>query len=240
MSGEIPLERLYSMTTEELASKELSQWRMTKAKELAQMVVLPDSDVDIRHLVRKTHKGEFQVEVEQDDCVSEEISIRASSLIRVESRNTDTEACPSVKADEIQDKENVVGEKSNSENQGLSCSLTIPNDGTNLMQSLIVDEFKDADFLLPIVFLDKFMESLDSEPLFENLLMDSGKTISPSDKESSKSSYEVTSSDLGSQDPVDSTLEKSNKLDVKTKTRKSPIEPKSFPPDLASKGGEYV
>ncbi|KAL7164361.1 hypothetical protein ACSBR2_040300 [Camellia fascicularis] len=198
MFGEIPPERLYSMTTEELASKELCQWRMTKAEELAQMVVLPDSDVDIRRLVRKTHKGEFQVEVEQDDCVSEEISVRASSLIRVESRNTDTEACPSVKADEIQDKENVVGEKSNLENQGLSCSLTIPNDGTDLMQSLIVDEFKNADFLPPIVSLDKFMESLDSKPLFENLPMDSGKTIPPSDKESSKSSYEVTSSDLGS------------------------------------------
>ncbi|KAI7980231.1 hypothetical protein LOK49_Contig178G00005 [Camellia lanceoleosa] len=191
-------------------------------------------------LVRKTHKGEFQVEVKQDDCVSEEISVRISSLIRVESRNTDIEACLSVKDDEIQDKENVVGEKSNSENQGLLCSLTIPNDGTNLMQSLIVDEFKDADFLPPIVSLDKFMKSLYSEPPFENLPMDSGKTISPSDKESSKSSYKVTSSNLGFQDPVDATLEKSDKLDVKTKTRESPIEPKSFPPDPVSKGGEHV
>ncbi|GFS44946.1 hypothetical protein Acr_00g0093120 [Actinidia rufa] len=232
MSGELPPERLCSMTAEELASKELSQWRIAKAEEFAQMVVLPDSDVDIRRLVRKTHKGEFQVEVEQDDGVSVEVSVGTSALTRLESKNRDMEDHHSANADEIKDRDNVEGEKSSSENQDLSCSLTIPNDGTDLLQGLMVDEFKDAEFLPPIVSLDEFMESLDSEPPFENLPMDGGK-ISPSDKESS---------DQGSKDPVGATTEKSDKVevkftdsDVKTKSKESSTEPKSSPPDAASK-----
>jgi hypothetical protein len=66
-SGDIAPERLCSMTAEELASKELSEWRLAKAEEFAQMVVLPNMEVDPRNLVRKTHKGEFQVEVEEPD-----------------------------------------------------------------------------------------------------------------------------------------------------------------------------
>ncbi|GFS35368.1 hypothetical protein Acr_00g0039410 [Actinidia rufa] len=227
MSGELPPERLCSMTAEELASKELSQWRIAKAEELAQMVVLPDSDVDIRRLVRKTHKGEFQVEVEQDDVVSVEVSVGTSALTRQESKNKDMEAHRSAKDD-------VVSEKSSSGNQDLSCSLTIPNDGTDLLQGLMVDEFKDAEFLPPIVSLDEFMESLDSEPPFEILPMDGGKMISPSDK---------ARSDLGSKDPVGATTpEKSDKVevkftdsDVKMKSEESSKEPKSSPPDTASK-----
>jgi hypothetical protein len=63
-SGDIAPERLCSMTT---ASKELSEWRLAKVEEFAQMVVLPNMEVDPRSLVRKTHKGEFQVEVEEPD-----------------------------------------------------------------------------------------------------------------------------------------------------------------------------
>ncbi|KAJ4954859.1 hypothetical protein NE237_011642 [Protea cynaroides] len=86
LAGEISPERLCSMTPEELASEELSQWRLAKAEELAHMVVLPDSEVDIRRLVRKTHKGEFQVEVEHDDSVSVEVSVGASSLTQIQSK----------------------------------------------------------------------------------------------------------------------------------------------------------
>ncbi|KAL7166236.1 hypothetical protein ACSBR2_037004 [Camellia fascicularis] len=242
MSGEIPPDRLCSMTAEELASKELSEWRIAKAEELAQMVVLPDSEVDMRRLVKKTHKGEFQVEFEQDDGVSVEVSVGASSLLRVQLKDEDTEAHPSAKADDIKDKENVVGEKSSSENQDLSCSLTIPNDGTDLMQNLMVDELKDAEFLPPIVSLDEFMESLDSEPPFENLPMVGGKTISPSVKETTEGGFEVTSSGLASKEPVDATSEKFDKVDVKykdsdvkTKSKENPIALKPSP-GAVSKG----
>ncbi|XP_057466700.1 LOW QUALITY PROTEIN: uncharacterized protein LOC130756229 [Actinidia eriantha] len=235
MSGEIPPERLCSMTAEELASKELSQWRMAKAEEFAQMVVLPDSDVDVRRLVKKTHKGEFQVEFEQDDGVSVEVSIGTSSLTRVQSKNNDTEAHPSDKGDEIKEKENVIDEKRRSENQG-PYNLTIPSDGTDLIEGLMVDDFKDAEFLPPIVSLDEFMESLNAEPPFENLPVDVGKTISPSDKESSEGGYAVTPPDLASREPAEGTQEKSDKIevmcidsDVKTKSRETSIEPKPSP-----------
>ncbi|GLJ30593.1 hypothetical protein SUGI_0605770 [Cryptomeria japonica] len=77
VSGEITPENLCCMTAEQLASKELSQWRIAKAEELAHMIVLPDNDVNFRRMVKKTHKGEFQVEVENDDVGAE---IAASGL----------------------------------------------------------------------------------------------------------------------------------------------------------------
>uniref|UniRef100_A0A5B7BQR9 TFIIS central domain-containing protein n=1 Tax=Davidia involucrata TaxID=16924 RepID=A0A5B7BQR9_DAVIN len=240
MSGEISPERLCSMTAEELASKELSEWRMAKAEELAQMVVLPDSDVDIRRLVRKTHKGEFQVEVEQDDGVSVEVSVGTSSLSQIQLKNKETETPPPSKSDG--------GEKSSLENQDISCSLTIPSDGTDLMQGLIVDELKDAEFLPPIVSLDEFMESLDSEPPFENLPVETGKTIPQSNRESSDSDNKLVSSDLPSKDPVDTNPDRADKknradkmevkyteLDMKVKSSGSPVEPKISPTVGASK-----
>ncbi|XP_071730335.1 uncharacterized protein [Rutidosis leptorrhynchoides] len=160
LSGAISPERLCSMTPEELASKELSEWRMAKAEELDKMIVLPDSDVDIRRLVKKSHKGEYQVEVEQDDAVSVEVSVGGSS--------TFSQFQPKKKkTHEVNEKEVTDGDKISSEN------LTIPADGTDIMQELIVDEYKDEGFLPPIVSLDEFMESLNSEPPFENLPVDS-------------------------------------------------------------------
>jgi hypothetical protein len=63
------------MTTEELASKELLAWLLAKAEELTKMVVLPDREVDIRTLVRKTHKGKFHVEVKESDGISVEVEL---------------------------------------------------------------------------------------------------------------------------------------------------------------------
>ncbi|KAA8521745.1 hypothetical protein F0562_012418 [Nyssa sinensis] len=225
---------------EELASKELSEWRMAKAEELAQMVVLPDSDVDIRRLVKKTHKGEFQVEVEQDDGVSVEVSVGTSSLTQIQLKTKETETHTASKSDG--------GEKSNLENQDLSCSLTIPSDGTDLMQGLIVDELKDAEFLPPIVSLDEFMESLDSEPPFENLPVETGKTIPQSDTESLESGNKLVASDLPSKYPVHTNPDRADKknradkvevkyteLDVKVNSSGNPVEPKISPPVGASK-----
>ncbi|XAR69332.1 hypothetical protein NMG60_11000872 [Bertholletia excelsa] len=234
MSGEIAPEKLCSMTAEELASKELSEWRIAKAEELAQMVVLPDSDVDIRRLVKKTHKGEFQVEVEQDDGVAVEVSVGASSLTRVQ-RKKETEVQPSSKTDGTRDKESVTVEKSSSENEDVSGRLTIPNDGTDLMQGLMVDEFKDAEFLPPIVSLDEFMESLDSEPPFENLSVDDGKSRTPTDKDSSEGGSDLSNSNLASKDKVDATLQKyaedvkNKKMDMKMKPSVSSLGRKSSP-----------
>ena len=202
MSGEIPPERLCSMTAEDLASKELSQWRMAKAEEFAQMVVLPDEG-DIRRLVKKTHKGEFQVEVEQDDTVQMEVSVVASSLNSRESKTKEMEAPNPSKPDGAKDEVDASGGKSNTEDQDIAYTLTIPsNECTDLMQGLMVDDvLKDAEFLPPIVSLDEFMESLDTEPPFEIVPVDAGKT-SISDKDDSKLGSESKSSELTPKDDI--------------------------------------
>ncbi|KAF5461472.1 hypothetical protein F2P56_017568 [Juglans regia] len=196
MSGDIPPERLCSMTAEELASKELSQWRIAKAEELAQMVVLPDAEVDIRRLVRKTHKGEFQVELEQDDGVPMDVSVGASSLTRRESNSKEMGVPYPSKHDGTKDEGYASGEKSNLDDRDTSYTLTIPSsEGTDLMQGLMVDDMKDADFLPPIVSLDEFMESLDSEPPFENLPVGAGKKTPIPDKDESEPSSASKSSE---------------------------------------------
>ncbi|XP_042039010.1 PHD finger protein 3-like [Salvia splendens] len=172
MSGKISPERLCSMSAEELASKELTEWRMAKAEELAQMKVLPDTEVDIKRLVRKTHKGEFQVEVEHDDLIAAEVSAGSSFLTRPHRKKAVEFQSPSGASDK--DKEKVAGQASSSEGQDFSGSLIFQTDETDPMQGMMVDELKDAD-LPPIVSLDEFMESLNTEPPFEDLSGDAGK-----------------------------------------------------------------
>ncbi|XP_073154748.1 uncharacterized protein [Henckelia pumila] len=181
MSGEISPDKLCSMSAEDLASKELSEWRMAKAEEMAQMVVLPDTEVDIRRLVKKTHKGEYQLEIERDDGISAEVSGGTTILTQRHPQKKIETSSPLVASPK--DKE--TGQKS-SDNQDFLGSLIIPTDGTDLMQGMMVDELKDAEFLPPIVSLDEFMESLNSEPPFENLSPDAVHKTLVTHKESPK------------------------------------------------------
>ncbi|KAG6649522.1 uncharacterized protein LOC122317205 [Carya illinoinensis] len=215
MSSDIPPERLCSMTAEELASEELSQWRIAKAEELAQMVVLPDAEVDIRRLVRKTHKGEFQVEIEQDDSVPAEASVSASSFTPRKSDIIEMDAPHPSKHDEIKDEVDTSGEKSNLEARNIPYMLSIPSrESTDLMQGLVVDDaLKDAEFLPPIVSLDEFMESLDSEPPFENLPVDAGKMTPTSGKDGSAPTLALKSSESTLKDDI--TTDEPEKVDVK-------------------------
>lgn len=215
MSGDIPPDRLCSMTAEELASKELSEWRIAKAEEFAQMVVLPDAEVDIRRLVKKTHKGEFQVEVEQDESVPMEVSVEASSLTPRESKSKEMEAPHPSKADGAKDEVDASGEKSNLGDRNAPYTLTIPSsEGTDLLQGLMVDDvLKDASFLPPIVSLDEFMESLDSEPPFENLPVDARKMTTNSDEDDLEPSSESKSSEPTPKD-TDITTDEPEKVDV--------------------------
>lgn len=213
MSGGITPEKLCSMTAEELASKELSEWRTAKAEELAQMIVLPDSDGDRRRLVKKTHKGEYQVEVEQDDGVSVEVSVGATTLGQFQRNDKEKLPPSSSETDKLKDPKNVESEKSGMEISDPSYSLTIPADGTDLMQGLIEDEFKDAEFLPPIVSLDEFMESLNSEPPFDNLAADA-QTKTLLDKVSSETGEKIGSSNLASRD-VDNRAGKAREIESK-------------------------
>ncbi|KAI7732222.1 hypothetical protein M8C21_006105 [Ambrosia artemisiifolia] len=215
LSGVISPERLCSMTPEELASKQLSEWRMAKAEEHDKMIVLPESDVDIRRLVKKTHKGEYQVEVEQDDAVSVEVSVGSTSFTQFQPKKKKTEH-------EVKGKEVADDDKSRSEN------LTIPADGTDFMQDIIVDEFKDEGFLPPIVSLDEFMESLNSEPPFEDLPVDSKETKVVNSDTVDETDSEKLSSVPASAGAVDQPKTKSNEavLSVK-KTSDTNVERKA-------------
>eukprot|EP00258_Populus_trichocarpa_P013636 XP_002324832.2 uncharacterized protein LOC7458998 [Populus trichocarpa] len=246
MSGEIPPGRLCSMTAEELASKELSEWRMAKAEELAQMVVLPDSDVDIRRLVKKTHKGEFQVEVEQDS-VAMEVAVGLNSFT-TQPKSDEKEGSLGSKPDQMKDKVNATDDKSDLEDKAASYTLTIPSsEGNDLMQGLMVDdELKDAEFLPPIVSLDEFMESLDSEPPFENLPEDAGKTTPALDNDDSQLRPEAKSHVVATKDAVGSIPEKSENVEETSTSSEADgryasirVESKTTPSTGASKG-EHV
>ncbi|XP_073302634.1 uncharacterized protein [Primulina huaijiensis] len=229
MSGEISPEKLCSMSAEELASKELSEWRMAKAEEMAQMVVLPDTEVDIRRLVKKTHKGEYQLEIERDDGISAEIS-GGNTVLTQPHPQKKIETPPSVASPK--DKENAAGQKS-SKNQDFSGSLIIPTDGTDLMQGMMVDELKDAEFLPPIVSLDEFMESLNSEPPFENLSPDATHKTLVTHKESPKVVVNSRAPDHASVSPKDASTKNSDvvkKLEVMNdKSSESPAKQKYLP-----------
>ncbi|KAK8501299.1 hypothetical protein V6N12_008317 [Hibiscus sabdariffa] len=227
VSGEIPPERLCSMSAEELASKELSQWRQAKAEELAQMVVLPDVQVDIRRLVRKTHKGEVQVEVEQTDSSAVEVSAGTSV-----SHRPKTDAKQASKNDKTvgkKDGSDAAGKKNNPEDPNLT--ITIPsNEGPDPMQGLMgEDELKDADFLPPIVSLDEFMQSLDSEPPFENLPGDAGKATSTSDKDDSEAGSGSKSSGRASKDHLDTMPNKPGNIGSSNLKSYSDAKPNDYP-----------
>lgn len=213
-SGEIPPERLCSMTAEELASKELSQWRIAKAEELAQMVVLPDSSADVRRLVKKTHKGEFQVEYEQDDGASMEVAVGDISLPQFPQNTSGKEAPASSKQNNSVTSEASKHEKPGYQDKNLQSGFgTLPDDGADLMQGLMTDELKDTEFLPPIVSLDEFMESLDSEPPFENLPSDSEIANTKTDE---KDNAEVAPNlEYENPGPSDSSLDKPENMKLK-------------------------
>ncbi|WVZ77387.1 hypothetical protein U9M48_025258 [Paspalum notatum var. saurae] len=178
LSGDIVPERLCSMTAEELASKELSEWRLAKAEELAQMVVLPNTEVDLRRLVRKTHKGEFQVEVEEPDGISVEVEL-GSNVANIPSKAAEDETKSNEKTGTddkgIQEKDKTSDSTSQDEDGGTGNNDMpddleyIDNEKTDLMQELILDDMKDAENLPPIPSLDEFMQGLDSEPPFVDI-----------------------------------------------------------------------
>ncbi|GAV74845.1 TFIIS_M domain-containing protein/SPOC domain-containing protein [Cephalotus follicularis] len=241
VSGDIPPDRLCSMTAEELASEELSQWRMAKAEELAQMVVLPDSEVDVRRLVKKTHKGEVQVEVGQQDSVLMDISVGSGSFTPTLPKKEKEEASLP-KPDGIKAKDDAASEKNNLKKE----VFTIPSsEGNDLMQGLMVDDaLKDAEFLPPIVSLDEFMESLTAEPPFENLPLDAGSLTPIKDKDHSEIGLKSKAPDVTPDDHVDSAPNDPSNTDVaisgaEVTSIESPVKSETTPP-VGTFKGEHV
>ncbi|GAB2223065.1 hypothetical protein Droror1_Dr00017201 [Drosera rotundifolia] len=219
MSGEISPERLCSMTAEELASKELSQWRIAKAEELAQMKVLPDVEVDIRRLVKKTHKGDIQVEFEQDVASSLDLSSNKRDPFGRRSPSNGSKSVFSDKVHGSDKKKDAKSQIHNSTNQDDEYRLTIPSDAADIMQGLMEVDTRD---LPPICSLDEFMESLDKEPPFEDLTTDSGKAASETGKSSLENSVlENTSVEAVSQPKL---VEKASENPVEMEGQKTKLE----------------
>ncbi|KAK9698080.1 hypothetical protein RND81_08G081100 [Saponaria officinalis] len=203
MAGELPPDRLCSMTAEELASKELSQWRIAKAEELDHMKVLPDTDINMRRLVKKTHKGEYQVDFEPNSGPVEEIPV-------------DIRISPS-KRQKIDKFDRAVPPKAE-RTKGDDCEITIPSDGADI-QGLMGDDLND---LPPVISLDEFMESLNKDPPFENLAVDSTITRGESDKENVEVGSKSLSPVQSPQYPVQKMS--SDKVDVKKESPQSDVD----------------
>jgi hypothetical protein len=111
---------------------------------------------------------------------------------------------------------------------------------------MVDDELKDAEFLPPIVSLDEFMESLDSEPPFENLPEDAGKTTPALDNDDSQLRPEAKSHVVATKDAVGSIPEKSENVEETSTSSEADgryasirVESKTTPSTGASKG-EHV
>ncbi|OQU76651.1 hypothetical protein SORBI_3010G180200 [Sorghum bicolor] len=167
LSGEITPKCLCSMTTEELASKELSARRLAKAEELGKMVVRPNREVNTQRLVRKTHKGECHVEVEETDSISAADELRGDLLSHIPSKSIEGR----IKSDDevsvhrgdmepdntVQD--GIAGIGNSSLLSKLEC---IANKKTAFIQEKVHD-MKYTENLPEIMSLDDFVDAPDSD-----------------------------------------------------------------------------
>lgn len=212
MSGAISAERLCSMTAEELASKELSEWRQAKAEKMAEMVVLRDTDIDVRSLVRKTHKGEFQVEIDHVDSGMVDVSAGVTSRSRRRPKPKTNSA------------ETTLKDKTAETDQTASGDTPPSTEEIDPMQGLAMDdELKDVEFLPPIVSLDEFMESLDSEPPFESPHGNSEMQVSASEKSDSEVGRHSKSPKGSPKEPSDEDSPKPNPEKIDEVSPKSEV-----------------
>ncbi|KAI4979063.1 hypothetical protein ZWY2020_015816 [Hordeum vulgare] len=253
ISGELAPERLCSMTAEELASKELSEWRLAKAEEHEKMVVLPNTEVDVRRLVRKTHKGEFQVEIEEPDGISVEVELGGNVLSHVPSKAVESETKTNDETS-MDDKTGVeVKDKgsdgmSQDEDAGTGDNDSsgnveyMENEKADLIDELMVDDLKDAENLPPIPSLDEFMLGLDSEPPFENLSAGTPqKDLSDSDEPSSTLESEKLPETADKQSAQKKTVSESDVPALQGKSESKSESPKQKPESPKQKiGSEFV
>jgi hypothetical protein len=130
------------------------------------MVVLPDREVDARCLVRKAHKGDFQVEVEEEIDVievglgGESVSYVPSKPVVVQTKSDDK----TIVHNEVNESDNcveygVVGTYNTSNNLEYP-----PNEKSDLIQDPVIDDLKVTENLPLIMTMDEFMQLLHSEP----------------------------------------------------------------------------
>ncbi|KAG0560169.1 hypothetical protein KC19_10G159200 [Ceratodon purpureus] len=191
-SGEISPADLCRMSGEQLASKELSDWRNAKEQALDKMLVLTDADTVSGKVVKKTHKGEFVVDVQNESTVD---------IAPVVTRSV----FPVNKVEEKAQHEQMEGQVNHSPNKSkygsspsLKRSRSDENDivgGTLSYSSPIAEEKNTTEtmhaelpeteqFLPTIMSLDEYMEAQDDgvvqEDVFEDAPIEPRDSLTPS------------------------------------------------------------
>lgn len=174
-SGEIPPADLCRMTGEQLASKELSDWRNAKEQALDKMLVLTDADTVSGKVVKKTHKGEFIVDVQNEstvdivpvvtrsvfpvDKVEEKVQQEASEQLEAEVNHSPNKSKyggpPSQKRSRSDEIDRV----------GVSFPHSSPPvEEPNTMEMTTTPELIEPETVLPtIMSLDEYMEAQEEE-----------------------------------------------------------------------------
>ncbi|KAF8754021.1 hypothetical protein HU200_011537 [Digitaria exilis] len=168
LSGEITPKCLCSMTTDQLASKELSAWRLAKAEELAKMVVLPNREVNVGRLVRKTHKGEFHVELEETNSISVGVELGSDLLSHAPSKSnegrTKSDDIVSVHRGDLGSDNTVQEGFAGIGNSNLLSNVEcLSNEKNDYIQERVVHDLKYTENLPEIMSLDEFVEAPDSD-----------------------------------------------------------------------------
>uniref|UniRef100_A0ACD5TQY1 Uncharacterized protein n=1 Tax=Avena sativa TaxID=4498 RepID=A0ACD5TQY1_AVESA len=121
-------------------------------------------EVDVGCLVRKTHKGEFQVEVEETDVV--EAGLGGGSLSCAKAQSVDKTSVHKEVKESDNSVQDGVAEKCSSDT---SSNLEYPaNEKSDLMQKPMTDDVEVTEDLPEIMTLDEFMQVLHSEPYSED------------------------------------------------------------------------
>lgn len=91
LCGLISPQDLCSMSAEQLASKELSQWGIAKAEDLGQVAVLADANAEQQSLVKKGQKVEFEVKAEKDDTLIDVVTVGVNQRFALGVAEAETE-----------------------------------------------------------------------------------------------------------------------------------------------------
>lgn len=171
-SGEIPPADLCRMTGEQLASKELSDWRNAKEQALDKMLVLTDADTVSGKVVKKTHKGEFVVDVQNESTVDivpvvtrsvfpvfkveekaqQEASEQMEGQVNHSPNKSKYGSSPSLKRSRSDESDRV----------GVSSSPIVEE--PNTVETTTPPEFPETETVLPtIMSLDEYMEAQEEE-----------------------------------------------------------------------------
>uniref|UniRef100_A0ACD5VAS8 Uncharacterized protein n=1 Tax=Avena sativa TaxID=4498 RepID=A0ACD5VAS8_AVESA len=160
LSGDITPKCLCAMTIDKPASEELSESPMAKPEERASTVVIPDIEVGVGWLVRKTRKRKSQVKVEETDAMEAGLGGAGSLISYAQPKSVDKKSVHKV-TESDNSAEDGVAETCNS---NTSSNLEYPAyEKNHLMQEPMIDDVAFKQNLPQIMTLLEFMQLLHSE-----------------------------------------------------------------------------